>query len=300
MGSEKRDRSAKTRSAKPLVLIITGDGLNCEHETAWAFSLAGADCDLVHIGDILGRVRRLADYGALAFIGGFSNGDHLGAGTVQATRFRHSLREDLQLFIARGGPIIGICNGFQTLVKMGILPGVLPGTRADAHGWRRNATIMVNDSGRFEDRWVHLTVNPDSPCIWTRGLKSLFLPVRHGEGKFTMAEQDQLDSLESSNQVAARYATARGEPTQDYPDNPNGSLRAIAAVCDPTGLIFGLMPHPEGFLSPYNHPSWTRDSALGRPLPAEGQGLAVFRNAVEYLRGNAGSGAAKQTEEGTG
>jgi len=300
VGSEKRRRSAKTRSANPLVLIITGDGLNCERETAWAFSLAGADCDLVHIGDILSRVRRLADYGALAFIGGFSNGDHLGAGTVQATRFRHSLREDLQHFIARGGPIIGICNGFQTLVKMGVLPGVLTGTRADVDGWARNATIMVNDSGRFEDRWVHLTVNPHSPCIWTRGLKRLFLPVRHGEGKFTMAEQGQLDSLESNNQVAARYATARGVATQDYPDNPNGSLRAIAAVCDPTGLIFGLMPHPEGFISPYNHPSWTRDSALGRPLPAEGEGLAVFRNAVDYLRGEAGSGAGKQTEEGTG
>ena len=300
MGSEKRRRSAKPRSAKPLVLIITGDGLNCERETAWAFSLAGAECDLVHIGDILSRVRRLADYRALAFIGGFSNGDHLGAGTVQATRFRHSLREDLRRFIAKGGPIIGICNGFQTLVKMGILPGVPPGSRAGADGWTRNATIMVNDSGRFEDRWVHLTVNPDSPCIWTRGLKRLFLPVRHGEGKFTMAEQGQLDSLESNNQVAARYATARGEPTQDYPENPNGSLRAIAAVCDPTGLIFGLMPHPEGFISPYNHPSWTRDSALGRPLPAEGEGLVVFRNAVDYLRGQAGSGAAEQREEGTG
>jgi phosphoribosylformylglycinamidine synthase I len=320
VGSEKGRRSAKTRSAKPVVLIITGDGLNCERETAWAFRLAGADCDLVHIGDILSRVRRLADYEALAFIGGFSNGDHLGAGTVQATRFRHSLREDLQRFIAQGGPIIGICNGFQTLVKMGILPGDLPriqpearpgiqsgmrpgvppGTRADADGWTRNATIMANDSGRFEDRWVHLIVNPDSPCIWTRGLKRLFLPVRHGEGKFIMAEQGKLDLLESNNQVAARYATAQGVPTQDYPENPNGSQRAIAAVCDPTGLIFGLMPHPEGFISPYNHPSWTRDAALGRPLPPEGEGLAVFRNAVDYLRGEAGRSEEEQTGEGTG
>ena len=300
MVSEERRRSAKTRSAKPgsakpLVLIITGDGLNCERETAWAFSLAGADCELVHIGDILSRVRRLADYAALAFIGGFSNGDHLGAGTVQATRFRHSLREDLRRFIAGGGPIIGICNGFQTLVKMGILPGVLPGTRADAEGWRRNATIMVNDSGRFEDRWVHLTVNPDSPCIWTRGLKRLFLPVRHGEGKFTMAEPAQLDLLESSNQVVARYATPEGNQAQEYPENPNGSERAIAAVCDATGLIFGLMPHPEGFISPYNHPSWTREAALGRSLPQEGEGLAIFRNAVAYLSGDAGGSAGEET-----
>ena len=266
-------------SAKPLVLIITGDGLNCERETAWAFSRAGAQCDLVHIGDILNRARRLGEYDALAFIGGFSNGDHLGAGTVQASRFRHRLKGDLQECIDRRRPIIGICNGFQTLVKMGILPG----SPAEAEGWRRIATIMANDSGKFEDRWVHLTVDPGSPCIWTRGLKRLFLPVRHGEGKFFMADREQTALLESNNLVVARYATPEGEPTQEYPENPNGSQGAIAAVCDPSGLIFGLMPHPEGFISPYQHPSWTRDTALGRPLPREGEGLAVFRNAVTYL-----------------
>lgn len=293
--------------SKPTVLIITGDGLNCERETAWAFTLAGADCDLVHIGDILSRVKNLPDYDALAFIGGFSNGDHLGAGTVQASRFRHSLKEDLRRFVAGGGPIIGICNGFQTLVKMGILPGALPGMRsgvrpesqAESDGWTRNATIMANDSGKFEDRWVHLTINSQSPCIWTRGVRQLFLPVRHGEGKYYMAERGQLDSLESSNQVVARYATPEGIPTQDYPENPNGSQRAIAAVCDASGLIFGLMPHPESFLSPFNHPSWTRDTALGRSLPAEGQGLAIFRNAVVYLRGETGRRAGKQPGEET-
>jgi phosphoribosylformylglycinamidine synthase len=283
MVSEKRDRAVK-----PTVLIITGDGLNCERETAWAFTLAGAECALVHIGDILSRAKNLADYDVLAFIGGFSNGDHLGAGTVQASRFRHSLKRDLQRFIEQGKPVIGICNGFQTLVKMGVLPGESPGRRADAAAWRRNATITANDSGKFEDRWVHLAVNPESPCIWTRGVKQLFLPVRHGEGKFYMAEPGLLDSLESNNRVAARYATPEGVPTQEYPENPNGSQRAIAGVCDGSGLIFGLMPHPEGYISPYNHPSWTRDTALGRPLPAEGQGLAIFRNALSYLRGEAG------------
>jgi phosphoribosylformylglycinamidine synthase I len=294
------------RSFNPGVLIITGDGLNCERETARAFTLAGANPELVHISDILRRNRRLEEYDALAFIGGFSNGDHLGAGTVQAARFRHTLRDDLERFIGQGKPIIGICNGFQTLVKMGILPGTPPktpsgpGPAAETHQdpWNRIATIMTNDSGRFEDRWVHLAVNPDSPCIWTRGLKRLFLPVRHGEGKYFMAEEERLDDLERNNQVVARYATPEGVPTQDYPANPNGSQRAIAAVCDATGLIFGLMPHPEGYISPYNHPSWTRETARGRSLPPEGEGLAIFRNAVIYLRGEAGRRPGKRPGEG--
>jgi phosphoribosylformylglycinamidine synthase len=276
------------------VLIITGDGLNCERETAWAFSLAGAQCELVHISDVLSRTTTLNVFRALAFIGGFSNGDHLGAGTVQAGRFRHSLREDVSRFVAAGRPIIGICNGFQTLVKMGILPGApnddpISGP-ARMEKWRRNATIMVNDSGKFEDRWVHLVVNRDSPCIWTRGLRRLFLPVRHGEGKFVMAGEAELDRLESDNRVAARYATARGVATQRYPENPNGSPRAVAAVCDSSGLIFGLMPHPESFVSPYNHPSWTREASLGRSQPPQGQGLAIFRNAVAFLQGKAEGG----------
>jgi phosphoribosylformylglycinamidine synthase I len=279
MASEIREASAK-----PRILIITGDGLNCERETAWAFTLAGADPHLVHITDILNREKRLADYAALAFIGGFSNGDHLGAGTVQASRFRHALREDLQRFIGENKPVIGICNGFQTIVKM----GVLPGASEDEDSWTRSATITANDSGKFEDRWVHLEVNPASPCIWTRGLKRLFLPVRHGEGKFYMGEDRLLDRVERNDQVVARYATPEGSPTQEYPFNPNGSQRAIAAVCDATGLIFGLMPHPEGYLSACNHPSWTRETALGRPMPQEGEGLAIFRNAVEYIRGDSG------------
>ncbi|UCF98681.1 MAG: phosphoribosylformylglycinamidine synthase subunit PurQ [Spirochaetaceae bacterium] len=279
-----QDRSVRFPSPKPRVLIIIGDGLNCERETSWAFTLAGGIPDLVHIGDILRRDRRLHEYAALAFIGGFSNGDHLGAGTVQASRFRHALRDDLERFIGQRKPIIGICNGFQTLVKMGILPGPLSATTGQG-AWERSATIMANESGKFEDRWVHLVINADAPCIWTRGLKRLFLPVRHGEGKYYMAEDGQLDALEQNNQVVARYATMEGVPTQAYPDNPNGSLRAIAAVCDASGLIFGLMPHPEAFISPYNHPSWTRESAAARPLAPEGEGLAIFRNAVEYLGG---------------
>jgi phosphoribosylformylglycinamidine (FGAM) synthase-like amidotransferase family enzyme len=164
--------------------------------------------------------------------------------------------------------------------------GILPGYLEDEGSWTRTATITANDSGKFEDRWVHLAVDPASPCIWTRGLKRLFLPVRHGEGKFYMGKERLLDRLQGNGQVVARYATPEGSPTQEYPYNPNGSQRAIAAVCDATGLIFGLMPHPEGYLSAYNHPCWTREAVLGRPLPQEGQGLAIFRNAVEYIRGD--------------
>jgi phosphoribosylformylglycinamidine synthase len=284
--------------------------LNCERETAHAFRLAGAEAELVHITDMLSGERSLAEFQILAFIGGFSNGDHLGAGTVQAVRFRHRLREPLERFVAAGRPVIGICNGFQTLVKMGILPGRggsgrsepgRPGSdrgepdrgqpgqeaggTAGTAGWERTATIMANDSGRFEDRWVHLIVEQSSPCLWTRGLRTLYLPVRHGEGKFVTRGVGALRALKRNRQIVLRYADERGRATDKYPANPNGSAQAVAGICDPSGLIFGLMPHPEAYHTPFNHPAWTREAALGRPLPAEGQGVALFRNAVDFVRG---------------
>jgi phosphoribosylformylglycinamidine synthase I len=272
----------------PGVLIVTGDGLNCEHETAHAFRLAGAEPHLVHISDLLAGREKLTDYQILAFIGGFSNGDHLGAGTVQASRFRLQLREDLERFTARKKAIIGICNGFQTLVKLGILPGPAGDDGADGAGkggWTRTATIMANDSGRFEDRWVHLLVNPASPCVWTRGLKRLFLPVRHGEGKFTSGRPGLIQALERSGQIVAHYTDdSYREAVMAYPWNPSGSLGAVAAVCDAGGTILGLMPHPEAYVSPYSHPSWTRELALGKTLPALGQGAAVFAGGVAYAR----------------
>lgn len=322
------------------MLVITGDGLNCERETAAAFELAGGEPELVHISDILRTERRLWEFQILALIGGFSNGDHLGAGTVQASRFRHTLRRDFEVFVSEGRPVIGICNGFQTLVKMGILPGLArsgilgpgspgrgspgpvltrpgpsrlaagegdsppgvsaPGASAATHSedaarawreasfgpalWVRNATVMSNDSGHFEDRWVDLVVDPGSPCIWTSGIERLFLPVRHGEGKFWVRDAELLEELLARRQVVLRYCDPEGKPTQAYPWNPNGSPEGVAGICDPSGTVFGLMPHPEAFLSPWNHPSWTRDSALGRPLAAEGQGVALFRNAVRFVR----------------
>ena len=263
-------------SPDPRALVITGDGLNCERETAEALRLAGAIPELVHVSDVPGR--GLEDFRILVLIGGFSNGDHLGAGTVQASLFRHRLRRPLERFVAEGRLVLGVCNGFQTLVKMGLLPG------AD---WERTATIMANGSGRFEDRWVQLAVDPASPCLWTRGLRRLYLPVRHGEGRFVVRDTAAALSLRRRAQVPLRYADDRGRPTMEYPENPNGSEDAVAGVCDPSGRIFGLMPHPEAYLSPYNHPSWTRRAALGLPLPEEGEGLALFRNAVTFVRESA-------------
>jgi len=262
------------------VLVITGFGLNCEAETAYACQLAGAVAEQVHLNDLLDGLRSLDEFHILAFIGGFSFGDHIASGRALANRLKHRLNEPIQRFITDGKLIIGICNGFQTMVKLGILPGL------DDDYRRQTVTLAWNDTGVFRDAWVHLRIEPHSPCIFTRGIERLYLPVRHGEGKFATLDGGILDRLERERLVAMRYVDpATGEPTQTYPHNPNGSVAAIAGICDPTGRVFGMMPHPEAHLFPYNHPHWTRQVIAGVP-PAEGEGLAVFRNAVAFAREN--------------
>ncbi|HUT36413.1 MAG TPA: phosphoribosylformylglycinamidine synthase subunit PurQ [Planctomycetota bacterium] len=259
-------------------LIITGFGLNCEAETAHAFTLAGAAPEKVHLNDLLDGRRALDEFHVLAFIGGFSFGDHIASGRVLANRLKHRLAEPIQRFIADGKLIIGICNGFQTMAKLGILPGL------DGDYRRQTVTLTNNDSGVFRDAWVRLRVEPDSPCVFTRGLERLDLPVRHGEGKFLTLDDKVLERLERERLVACRYADpATGEPTVRFPHNPNGSVAAIAGICDPTGRVFGLMPHPEAHLFPWNHPHWMR-RAIASTLPAEGEGVAIFRNAVAFAR----------------
>ena len=173
--------------------------------------------------------------------------------------------------------MIGICNGFQTMAKLGILPGL------DNDFDAQKFTITRNDSGIFRDDWVRVRADERSPCVWTRGIAALDLPIRHGEGKFFLRDEALVDRMESEGLLALRYVhPATGEPTMDYPHNPNGSLRAVAGVCDPSGRIFGLMPHPEAYACPLNHPQWPRQEIDGT-LPAEGAGLKLFRNAVEYL-----------------
>ncbi len=265
-------------ASRPTALVITGNGTNCEREAAYACRLAGFQEKIAHISELLSGEVSLDDYNFLNLTGGFLDGDDLGSAMVQANRLKYArvsgdgerLAEQLDRFISRGRPILGVCNGFQLMVKMGLLPALDP-------SGIQTATLTFNDSGRFEDRWVDLVTDPDSPCIFTRGIATVSLPVRHGEGKF-VADAGVMEKMASRNLMTMRYAGEDGRPTMEYPANPNGSEDAVAGICSPSGLLFGMMPHPEAFLHRVNHPRWTRED-----LPEEGAGVAFFRNAYQYV-----------------
>jgi phosphoribosylformylglycinamidine (FGAM) synthase-like amidotransferase family enzyme len=242
--------------------------------------------DIVHISQLLYREKKLDDYSFLNLPGGFLDGDDLGSAKAGANRILHAairtdhmeaqetLYDQFRRFIGAGKLILGVCNGFQLLVKLGTLPGF------DGDYFRQTVTLTFNDSGRFEDRWVYLTTNAASPCVFTRGVKALYLPVRHGEGKFIARDRGTLKRLHEGRQVVLQYSDEHCKTaTMDYPYNPNGAADAIAGICDETGRIFGLMPHPEAYLHYTNHPRWTREK-----LPEEGMGLALFKNAVKFIR----------------
>ena len=258
-------------------LVITGLGLNCEAETCRAFELAGATATQIHLNDLaLGRGPTLDDFHVLAFIGGFSFGDHLGAGAVFANRVRCRLFEPLQRFVDDGKLVIGICNGFQTMTRLGLLP------RLEPDSFDRKISLTWNDRGVFHDGWVTLRVDPDSPSVFLSGIERLELPVRHGEGKLVCADDDVRANLADRHLVALQYVDpGTDRPAHAFPHNPNGSDLAAAGLCDTTGRILGLMPHPEAYLYPYNHPHWTRRRIDG-PLPEHGEGLAIFENAVRF------------------
>ncbi len=264
-------------------LVVTGHGINCEIETRQALEIAGfKKIDLAHLNFIVGGEVDLRSYQFIVFPGGFLDGDDLGAAQACANRIRHSklegrnLIDDLLEFIARGGLILGICNGFQLLAKLGLVPAF-----NNAY-LQRDVSLTGNESGRFEDRWVNLVVDQDSPCVFTRDLDKLYLPVRHGEGKVVGREPGVIDMLIGSHQAVLFYAKPEvATPTMDYPFNPNGASRGIAGICDPSGRIFGLMPHPECYLDRTNHPRWTREQ-----LPDEGIGLKIFSNAKRYILGS--------------
>ncbi|MFC1554787.1 phosphoribosylformylglycinamidine synthase I [candidate division KSB1 bacterium] len=263
--------------ATPKVLIISGNGFNCEIETKYAFEMVGGHPEIVHMNDITSGEFDMINYQIIAFIGGFSYGDHLGGGKVTSNKFRFQLKEKLYNFISKDTLIIGICNGFQVITQMGILPGF------ENNYNDHSVTLTNNSSSRYEDRWVNLKVNNKSNCLFTKNLDKLYFPVRHGEGKLTSKNENIIKRLFESEQVVLQYIHPdSGEPTEEYPYNPNGSVNGIAGICDPSGRIFGLMPHPEAFLSPYNHPFWTRINIENR-LPDEGEGVQIFRNAVDYF-----------------
>jgi phosphoribosylformylglycinamidine synthase I len=250
--------------SKVRVLILRAPGTNCDVETAFAFQQAGAAASLVHVNQLIRGEQRLSHYQIMVVPGGFTYGDDIAAGRVLANELRLKLGEDIQRFIENGGLILGICNGFQVLVKAGILP--------PADGNPSRVTLGTNDSGRFECRWVHLSVNKESGCVFTRGIERLYLPVAHGEGKF-VADPGVLPELN----IALYYTDEGGNNKAGYPHNPNGSVANIAGICDRSGRIFALMPHPERHIRGTQHPQWTRHGAK-----KYGDGFPIFVNAVNW------------------
>jgi len=264
--------------AQPRVLILKAAGINCDVETAHAFEQAGGAPDLVHINALILGEKKLSDYQILVFSGGFTYGDDIAAGRVLANQVKNTLLEPARTFIDKGGLILGICNGFQVLVKAGLLPG---NGRFD-----QEVTLADNDCGVFQDRWVYLkrphagtSPRPGGGlCVWTRGLPEVVtMPIAHGEGKFISKSEEVLDRLKERGQIVFQYCDVRGQ-LGDFPVNPNGSIDSVAGICDETGRVFGLMPHPERHVTGLQHPRWTREG-----LKRRGDGFAIFRNAVKYF-----------------
>lgn len=254
-------------------LVLRSAGSNCDYETAHAVKTVGSEVDLVHVNRLLSGQKVLDDYQILVIPGGFTYGDDISAGKILANELKYQLGDSLLKFHGDEKLILGICNGFQVLVKAGLLPEV--NLTLD-----QEVTLTDNDSGKFEDRWVYLSVN-DQKCIYTRNMPAqVYFPVAHAEGKFVTKNKKLLNELEQNNQIVFQYINPGGGAAE-YPWNPNGSLNNIAGICDISGRVLGLMPHPERHFDPTQHPQWHR-----RGLQKEGDGVAIFRNAVNYVREN--------------
>ncbi len=262
---------------KAKVIVLRTAGTNCDQETQFAFEKTGADVDLVHINRLLKKEKRLEDYHILAIPGGFTYGDDIAAGKILANEFRIKLESDIKKFIADGKLMIGICNGFQMLVKAGILPGPLSEGNS-ANGFEQTATLMTNDCGKFEDRWIYL--KPSGKSVWTEGISHVVsLPVAHGEGKFIPKDNTILQKLRDGGQIIFRYCNKSGGKPK-YPENPNGSVDEIAGIADRTGRVFGLMPHPERHFLTTQHPQWTRQEKKSE----YGDGAKIFQNGIHYAQ----------------
>ena len=277
---------------QPRVLILRAPGTNCDGETAYAFSLARARVDLLHVNRLLERPELLGDYQILCLPGGFSYGDDIASGRILANQLRRHLGDALSRFRESGKLILGICNGFQILIQSGLLLDDDPQLGPPA-------TLAWNTSGKFEDRWVRLRAD-SSKCVFLAGIERMYLPVAHGEGRLVVRDPDRLAQLEQNGQLVLHYCgqgargqgpgvrNEEGEAAADstgsqtgtvaYPDNPNGSTANVAGLCDASGRVFGLMPHPERYVDPTQHPRWTRGEAQ-----TPGDGLRIFANAVAYF-----------------
>ncbi len=263
--------------AAPRVLVLRAPGTNCDEETAYAFRLAGAIAERVHVNELVANAALASRYQILCLPGGFSYGDDIGAGRILASRMRRHLAGLLRDFTDRQADrlMLGICNGMQVMMRLGVLTDGLPLGHA--------ATLAWNAHGRFEDRWVHLAIDPQSPCVFLRNLTNVYLPIAHAEGRFLASNATVLQQMQAAGRLALRYSQPAGivhNQALEFPLNPNGSQANVAGVCDASGRIFGLMPHPERHLDPTHHPFWTRR----RELPEHGEGLVIFQNAVNYFR----------------
>lgn len=263
---------------KVKVIILRTAGTNCDQETGFAFEHCGANVDYVHINQLFSRQVRLKDYHILAIPGGFTYGDDIESGRILANELCARLGADIHEFIGDLKLIIGICNGFQVLVKSGILPGPLDELEQRKNDFSQKATLVSNDSGQFIDRWTYLKVGGKS--VWTDGLKDVvYYPVAHAEGKFIPQNNDVLTRLDNNGQIAFRYSSSKGSKPNDF-DNPNGSVDDIAGITDQTGRILGMMPHPERHFLFVHHPRWTRANSHG----VLGDGAKIFQNGVDYVK----------------
>ncbi len=252
----------------PKVIILRAPGTNCDEETGFAFELAGAQAELVHINELVCGNKTLADYQILVIPGGFTYGDDISAGRILANEMRLKIGDSVREFTTQGNLVMGICNGFQVMVKAGILPPLADSTNS------QELTLAPNDSGKFECRWCYMRANPSSPCIFTKGMDIMYLPSAHGEGK-VVADPKVWDHAS----IAVQYCDEKGNIEAGYPANPNGSEQNIAGISDKSGRIFALMPHPERYVVGTQHPRWTREG-----LQNSGDGLQMFINAVNWVK----------------
>ena len=268
---------------KVTALIITGYGINCEEEMAAAYDLAGANTNIYHLNDIFNGIINIHDYDILNFPGGFAFGDDLGSGKVLSNKMKFKKMSDGSLFMDEihkflndGKFILGICNGFQFLVKMGLLPNT-------NGNFDQEVTLTRNNSAKYEDRWIYLKKNPKCNTPFLKGIDIMPCPVRHGEGKLIIKDEAVKTEILNKNLNAFSYCNADGKITSEYPLNPNGAELDCAALTDPTGQVLAMMPHPEAFLSLYNHPNWGQMKRQNPDISEDGDGLKIFRNIIDHI-----------------